>query len=193
LAVAVDSVCLCPWRIRMVGYPPTHKGDLGRQEWPSDGAECPVGEWPVGDGPDQWGARSRWLTQIRLRRRPPCEGLIRWLRVARLFSGPSRQLTYRHTLMKYATVLASLSLMAGCTDAGTIGGFIQAPPVRYDKPAFNVSVQYTSKSQIRRFCGDAHARGCAYAHSKGCTIIVPPGTGTGSRFSRHEMALQRLG
>jgi hypothetical protein len=49
-------------------------------------------------------------------------------------------------------------------------------------------VQYASTSQIKRFCGDTLARGCAYAHSKGCTIIVPPGTGTGSMLYRHEVA-----
>ncbi|MFW6077512.1 MAG: hypothetical protein ACOC71_07150, partial [Hyphomicrobiales bacterium] len=67
-------------------------------------------------------------------------------------------------------------------------GYIQPPPSRYDKPAGNVSVQYASKSQIGRFCGNPLARGCAYAHPKGCTIIVAPGTTKASLLFRHERA-----
>ena len=89
--------------------------------------------------------------------------------------------------MKYTIVLVSLSLLAGCANVDPVG-FIQLPPTGYDKPALDVSVQYASKSQISRFCGDSHARGCAYAHSDGCTIIVPPGTDEGSKLYRHEMA-----
>jgi len=89
--------------------------------------------------------------------------------------------------MKYTTVLVSLSLMAGCATVDPVG-YIQPPPARYDQPASNVSVQYASRSQIKRFCGDSFARGCAYAHSDGCTLIVPPGTGKGSKLYRHEMA-----
>jgi hypothetical protein len=89
--------------------------------------------------------------------------------------------------MKYTIALVALSLVFGSTSVEAIG-YIQPPPARYDKPAFNVAVQHASKSQIKRFCGNPFALGCAYAHSKGCTIIVPPGTGTESMLYRHERA-----
>lgn len=106
--------------------------------------------------------------------------------VARIFRGPGPPKTVTHR-MKYTTVLVSLSLLAGCAPVDPVG-YVQPPPARYDKPASNVSVQYASKSQIKRFCGDSFARGCAYAIAGGCTIIVPPGTDKGSTLYRHEMA-----
>jgi hypothetical protein len=89
--------------------------------------------------------------------------------------------------MKYTTLFVSLSLMAGCANVDP-NGYIQPPPTEYDQAALNVSVQYASKSEIDRFCGDTHARGCAYAHADGCTIIVPPGTSEDSKLFRHEVA-----
>lgn len=89
--------------------------------------------------------------------------------------------------MKHRLALMWLTLIFGGIPADAFG-YIQPPPARYDKPVVNLSVQYASKSQIKRFCGNPFALGCAYAHSKGCTIIVPPGTGKGSMLYRHERA-----
>jgi hypothetical protein len=97
------------------------------------------------------------------------------------------KISYAPFNMKYSIALVSLILVSSSSGAGAIG-YIQPPPARYDKPAFNVSVQYASKSQIKRYCGNPFALGCAYAHSKGCTIIVPLDTGTGSMLYRHERA-----
>lgn len=86
--------------------------------------------------------------------------------------------------MRVSGSLVLLSLMFSATAAHAFG--IQPPPARYDKPAFNVAVQFESKSKIKRFCGNPLAVGCAYAHSNGCTIIVPPGTSKASLLFRHE-------
>jgi len=88
--------------------------------------------------------------------------------------------------MKKSIALLSLAVMLSATAAQAV--YIQSPPKSYGTSTHNLSIQYASTSQIRRFCGHPRALGCAYAHSKGCTIIVPPGTSKASMLYKHEVA-----
>jgi hypothetical protein len=89
--------------------------------------------------------------------------------------------------MKKTLALLSLTLLLAAT-AAEAGVYIQPPPSSYGTSTHNLSIQYASTSQIRRYCGHPRAMGCAYAHSRGCTIIIPHGTSAGSMLYRHEVA-----